>query len=81
MIKKLLIKLIRFYQNYISVIKPPSCRFYPTCSEYAIIAFKRHGVIKGFFLASKRILKCHPLYRGDYVDLVPNVQEKHIDKM
>jgi putative membrane protein insertion efficiency factor len=64
--KKLLIALIKFYQKWISPMKPPTCRFYPTCSQYAIDAIKRHGSIKGTILAMKRILKCHPFHPGGY---------------
>ncbi|AEE15458.1 UPF0161 protein yidD [Thermodesulfobium narugense DSM 14796] len=65
-----LIFLIRFYQKFISPLKGRSCIFYPTCSEYAIIAISRFGPLKGSFLATKRILRCHPFNRGGY-DPVP----------
>lgn len=68
--KKLLIFLIRIYRKYISPHKPPSCRFYPTCSVYAIQAIEKYGAFKGTFMAIKRILKCHPLHPGGY-DPVP----------
>ncbi|MDR2126424.1 MAG: membrane protein insertion efficiency factor YidD [Prevotellaceae bacterium] len=64
------ILLIKFYQICLSPLKPPSCRFTPTCSEYAIIALKKHGLIKGLWLAAKRILSCHPWGRSGY-DPVP----------
>lgn len=70
MIKKILIKLIRFYQRKISINKPPRCRFYPTCSEYGLQAIERHGVIKGLLLTGCRILRCNPLFKGGY-DPVP----------
>jgi putative membrane protein insertion efficiency factor len=63
---KFLIKLIIFYQRYISCIKPPSCRFYPTCSEYAIQAINKYGILKGMGKAIVRILKCHPFHPGGY---------------
>lgn len=66
MIKKLLIAIIKFYRKFISPLKPRSCRFYPSCSEYAIIALEKFGVLKGGFLAIKRILKCHPFNPGGY---------------
>jgi putative membrane protein insertion efficiency factor len=47
-------------------MRPPKCRFYPTCSEYAIEAIKKYGALKGTFLAIKRILKCHPFHEGGY---------------
>ncbi|WP_217585510.1 membrane protein insertion efficiency factor YidD [Lentibacillus saliphilus] len=68
--KYLFIGLIKFYQKAISPFKPPSCRFFPTCSAYGLEAFKRFGVIKGGYLTIKRISKCHPLHPGG-VDLVP----------
>jgi uncharacterized protein len=65
--KIILIKLIRFYQKWISPIKiRPSCRFYPTCSQYAIDAVSKYGAIKGSWLAVKRLLKCHPFHPGGY---------------
>lgn len=66
MMKKILIKLIRIYRKYISPMKAPCCRFYPTCSQYAIDALEKYGVLKGSFLAIKRILKCHPFNKGGY---------------
>ena len=66
LISKGLIAIIRFYQKFISPLKGPTCRFYPTCSQYAIEAFKKYGVIKGMFLTIKRILKCHPFHPGGY---------------
>ncbi|MEE0133202.1 MAG: membrane protein insertion efficiency factor YidD, partial [Treponema sp.] len=66
--KKLLVRflcvLIRFYQICISPLFPPSCRFYPTCSAYALEAIQRHGPFKGFYLAVKRILRCNPFCKG-----------------
>jgi len=64
--KTILIVLIRFYQKFISPLKKPSCRFYPTCSQYAIDALGKYGALKGLFMAIKRILKCHPFHPGGY---------------
>jgi len=64
------ILLIRGYQVGISPLFPASCRYYPTCSAYAIEAFERHGVIKGMRLTVSRILRCHPFRPGGY-DPVP----------
>ena len=61
---------IKFYQHYISPLTPPSCRFTPTCSQYAIEALQKHGVIKGLYLAIKRIIRCHP-WGGSGYDPVP----------
>ncbi|KJS20014.1 MAG: membrane protein insertion efficiency factor [Clostridiaceae bacterium BRH_c20a] len=60
------LKVIRFYQKFISPLKGRTCRFYPTCSEYAIDAFKKHGFLKGFVISLKRIFKCHPFHPGGY---------------
>lgn len=65
-----LILLVRFYQKCISPLKPPSCRFTPTCSEYAIEALRKHGPVKGSWLALRRILRCHP-WGGSGYDPVP----------
>lgn len=62
--KIILIYLVKFYRKYISPLKRPSCRFYPTCSEYALQALTKYGALKGSFLAIKRILKCHPFHEG-----------------
>ncbi|MDP4106430.1 MAG: membrane protein insertion efficiency factor YidD [Bacillota bacterium] len=70
MLKKVFLSVIRFYQVVISPLKPPSCRFYPTCSHYGLEAVERFGALKGGWLAIKRILKCHPFHPGG-VDPVP----------
>ena len=67
---RLLSLCIRFYQIFISPLKPPTCRFYPTCSAYAIEAIQKKGPVKGTWLAIKRIAKCHPFHPGGY-DPVP----------
>ena len=54
------IKLLRIYQLIISPLIGPSCRFYPSCSQYSIQAFEHHGLVKGFYLSIKRLSKCHP---------------------
>ena len=68
--KVVLLLLIRFYRGFLSPLKPPSCRYIPTCSEYAVIAVEKYGAAKGSFLAIKRILRCHPFHKGGY-DPVP----------
>ncbi len=68
--KKLFLWLIRFYRREISPHTPPSCRFSPTCSEYAAEAIEKYGAAKGGWLALRRILKCHPFHHGGY-DPVP----------
>ena len=69
--KGLFLALIRFYQRNISPAFPGKCRFRPTCSAYAAEAISKYGFFKGGLLALKRILKCHPFYRGDIFDPVP----------
>lgn len=69
-IKKIFLLLIRFYRKFISPMKPPTCRFAPTCSQYALEAIENHGAIKGGWLSTKRIAKCHPLHPGGF-DPVP----------
>lgn len=69
--KRFLLALIRFYQRGISPLTPPSCRFTPTCSHYAYEAIHKYGALKGGYLTLRRLLRCHPFYRGDYYDPVP----------
>lgn len=71
MIKKIALSCIRFYQNYLSVMKGGgTCKFKPTCSQYAIEAIEKYGVMKGGLLAAWRILRCNPFSKGGY-DPVP----------
>ncbi|MCK9328279.1 MAG: membrane protein insertion efficiency factor YidD [Candidatus Cloacimonetes bacterium] len=63
---KISITLIIFYQKTISPFLPPSCRFTPTCSKYALQAFTKYSFLKALFLSIKRILKCHPFHPGGY---------------
>ncbi len=70
MIKTIVLSMIRGYQRGLSPLLPKSCRFIPTCSEYALQAVKKHGVIKGLVLSFIRIMKCHPFHPGGY-DPVP----------
>lgn len=64
--KKSIILLIKFYRYFISPLKPPTCRFVPTCSEYALLAVEKYGVVQGMKKAILRILKCHPFHPGGY---------------
>ncbi|AIQ37031.1 membrane protein insertion efficiency factor YidD [Paenibacillus sp. FSL R5-0345] len=66
---------IRVYRKYISPIKPATCRFYPTCSAYALEAIEVHGPLKGSWLAAKRIARCHPFHPGG-LDPVPPLEEQ-----
>ena len=65
-----LIMLVRFYQLCLSPLKPPTCRFTPTCSQYAIEALRKHGPIQGWYLTVRRLLRCHP-WGGSGYDPVP----------
>lgn len=67
---RMLLLPIYFYRSSISPLLPPSCRYTPTCSEYAIQALKKYGPFKGLLLAIKRIMRCHP-YGGSGYDPVP----------
>lgn len=69
--KRLIVGCVRFYQEYISYRKGySSCKYYPTCSQYAIEAVEKHGALKGSLLAVWRILRCNPFSKGGY-DPVP----------
>lgn len=70
MLARLLMMLVRGYQVAISPLLPPSCRYSPTCSHYAIEALRRHGAARGSWLALRRLGRCHPFRRGGY-DPVP----------
>lgn len=69
--KLLLIFGVRAYQIVISPLLPAACRYYPTCSHYAIEALQKHGAVRGSWLAVKRIARCHPFRPGGY-DPVPD---------
>lgn len=63
---KIMMILIRFYQKNISPLLGSHCRYAPTCSQYSLQAFEKYGFFKGFYLSTKRILKCNPLFKGGY---------------
>ena len=67
---KILLLLIKAYRSFISPLFPPTCRFQPTCSQYALEAISTYGTFKGGWLAIKRILRCHPFHPGGY-DPIP----------
>lgn len=69
---------IHFYRKVISPLTPPSCRFYPTCSMYALEAIEKHGAAKGSWLAVKRIARCHPFNAGGF-DPVPPAEAGKTD--
>lgn len=74
--KNLLLKLIGFYRRKISPLFPPMCRYYPTCSEYAMTAIERHGALRGSVLAVLRLMRCNILFPGGY-DPVPEKKHNH----
>lgn len=76
MLKKILLSLVVFYQRFISPLTPPTCRFYPTCSQYTREVIEYHGALKGLYLGVRRILKCHPLHKGGF-DPVPLKKDKN----
>lgn len=65
-----LVGIVRAYQVLVSPLLPPSCRFYPSCSAYAVTALQRHGALKGGWLAARRVARCHPFHPGG-IDPVP----------
>ncbi len=64
--KKILVLIIKGYKKFISPLLPASCRFYPTCSTYAIQAIEKYGIIKGSIKAAYRIIRCNPFNKGGY---------------
>lgn len=68
--KRIVLFFIAFYRKYVSGMKKPCCRFYPTCSQYSLEAVEKYGVLKGLYLSLKRILRCNPFCKGGYDPLV-----------
>jgi putative membrane protein insertion efficiency factor len=75
--KKLLMAVVGFYRGVVSPLTPPSCRYTPTCSAYALEALDRHGAGRGSWLAARRILRCHP-WGGSGYDPVPPVRGSEV---
>ncbi|QCB95062.1 membrane protein insertion efficiency factor YidD [Cellulomonas shaoxiangyii] len=71
-----LLGLLWLYQHVVSPLTPQTCRFYPSCSQYAVLAVRRHGALRGSWLAARRLLRCHPWNPGG-VDDVPPVRDAH----
>jgi putative membrane protein insertion efficiency factor len=71
--RRVLIAPIRAYQRYISPMRPPTCRYYPTCSAYAVEALETHGALRGGWLALRRLLRCHPWHAGGHDPVPPAV--------
>ena len=74
---KIFLNLILFYRKAISPFSRPSCRFFPTCSEYAYMATQQHGIGKGLWLTCKRLVRCHP-WGGSGIDYPPSSLDKNI---
>ncbi|MFC7755085.1 membrane protein insertion efficiency factor YidD [Tsukamurella soli] len=74
--RRALIGLIQWYRVWISPVRPPTCRFTPTCSEYAVEALTTHGLLRGMYLATVRLLKCGPWHPGGW-DPVPERSRGH----
>ncbi len=74
--KEFLLKVIRFYQRRISPLFPPRCRYYPTCSQYALEAIEVHGLFKGMLLAIGRLMRCNIFFPGGVDPVPPKKEEK-----
>lgn len=66
---------IKVYQVIVSPYLPPRCRFYPTCSHYAVMAIEHHGIGRGIWFALRRLMRCHPFSEGGYDPLLPNKEK------
>ncbi|MEM8832021.1 MAG: membrane protein insertion efficiency factor YidD [Cyanobacteria bacterium P01_G01_bin.19] len=77
--KTLILWTIKGYRRFISPLFPPSCRFQPTCSQYVLEAIATHGTVKGGWLATKRILRCHPFHPGGYDPVPPQENSSKLD--
>lgn len=77
--KSLALAILRLYKRWISPSLPPSCRYVPTCSEYAMEAIERYGALRGGMMAAWRLLRCHPFVNGGYDPVVkdPNVKDRN----
>jgi len=74
-LKRLLQWPIHFYRRFLSPLKPPACRFYPSCSQYALEAIELHGASKGLWLAFRRLVKCHPFHPGGFDPVPPRERQ------
>ncbi|HHU76860.1 MAG TPA: membrane protein insertion efficiency factor YidD [Firmicutes bacterium] len=68
--KTILLFILKIYRNIISPLFPPCCRFYPSCSQYCMDSLEEYGVVRGLYLAGKRIIRCHPFNPGGYDPVV-----------
>lgn len=74
-----LLGLLWLYQHLVSPLTPPTCRYYPSCSQYAVIAIRRHGALRGTWLAGRRLLRCHPWTPGGVDDVPPARSARRLD--
>lgn len=72
-----LVGLVRAYQLVVSPLTPPTCRYYPSCSSYAVTALRRHGAVRGTWLAVRRVARCHPWAPGGVDDVPPARDRSH----
>ena len=79
LISTILVTVLRFYRRFISPLKGPTCRYYPSCSQYMLEAIQVHGPLRGVSFGTRRILRCHPWHPGG-VDLVPPVRHLSREK-
>ncbi|MBU4215643.1 MAG: membrane protein insertion efficiency factor YidD [Actinobacteria bacterium] len=77
--RRALLGLLWLYQHLVSPMTPPSCRYYPSCSQYAVIAVTRHGALRGSWLAIRRLARCHPWAAGGVDDVPPALHHSHLD--
>ncbi len=68
---------VRFYRRFLSPLKPPTCRFHPTCSAYALQALERHGAVRGSWLTIRRLCRCHPFTEPGYDPVPPRRKSQH----
>jgi hypothetical protein len=78
--KRLAMTILRSYKRWVSPLFPPSCRYVPTCSEYALEAVERFGVLRGGFMSAWRLLRCHPFVKGGYDPVCDRVHYEHQHK-
>lgn len=77
MIRKALIALVKGYNFILSPFLPPSCRYTPTCSAYMVEAIEKHGALRGLWMGTRRILRCHPWHEGGYDPVPDKCDHKH----
>jgi len=76
--KKLAVMILQSYKRWVSPMFPPSCRYVPTCSEYAMEAVERYGILRGGALAAWRLLRCHPFVKGGYDPVVKHPTQRRV---